>query len=299
MHKLACIIIACLAQLALASAAMGATITITPPSGPVGTVVTFSGSAGECNDEVDDDAEIFVVIDSTDASVINGGPAEPVELDEQGAFTGSWRMPEPPTTPDTAAPPASVAIGVRCLDSLGSPESTDVTPAPATFTYTPAIVPVPGITPPPGAAPGALPEPCATLSGPRPIVPVDELLQQVDACLQAVLRGTGLANTIFGTALANVIEGLGGNDLLRGRDGNDVIRGGLGNDRMFGDTGNDALVGGAGRDTLQGGTGADTINANDMASGDAVNGGRGVDTCTINPGDVVRGCERVRVRRRG
>ncbi len=271
MYRIICATLVVSVQLVLAGVASGATISITPSSGPAGTVVQFLGAAGECNDEAAEDAEVYLV--GSDASSGTTTPRVLVELDDTSAFDGQQSMPEQVST--------SVSVSVRCIDAAGEPELADITPSPATFTYTGLL-----------AA-------CTGLQGQRAAPAIDVLLEEIDACLQVVLRGTGLADTVFGDALANVIEGFAGNDLLRGRAGNDILRGGGGNDRMYGDAGNDSLVGGAGRDTLQGGVGRDTINANDMRAGDVVNGGPGLDTCTANPGDVIRGCERIRIRRRG
>lgn len=315
MNRISCAATVLIAQLALASTAMGATITITPPSGPVGTVVTLQGEAAECSEETAEDAEVFLVAEPETVSEAST-PRALVEVDDAGAFARAWTMPVPAEASDDDDhdhATASVQLGVRCIDASGAPELANITPAPATFTYTfggeslpgPGSMPVVPDVPVAPVVPGAptlsaaLPAECASLGGLRATPPIDVLLQGVDACLQAVLRGTGLSNTLFGDALANVIEGLGGDDLLRGRGGDDVIRGGRGDDRMFGDAGSDALVGGAGHDAMRGGPGSDTINANDMASGDVINGGPGTDTCTGNPGDILRACERIRMRRRG
>ncbi len=273
MFRLTCAVTVILANLAFAGGAMGATISITPTSGPVGTVVSFQGVASECDEHPGADAEVF-------AQIGEAAPRTPIEVDGDGAYSGTWAMPDPADSLARGTSVRAFPVAVRCVDADGTHDELVITPAPAMFTYTSATVP----------------EACVALTGLTAQSPVDSLLVQVQAGLQVVLRGNVLANTIAGNVLANVIDGFSGNDVLRGRGGDDVIRGGLGNDRAFGDGGSDSLVGGPGSDTLQGGSGADALNANDATSGDTVDGGPGSDTCTVNRGDVVRGCERVRLR---
>ena len=55
------------------------------------------------------------------------------------------------------------------------------------------------------------------------------------------------------------------------------------------------MVGGAGIDLLQGMAGADEVDSVDgVAGNDLVVGGAGRDVCSVDEGDHVRGCERVR-----
>jgi hypothetical protein len=269
MHRITSVAAVILVQFALASPAMGATISITPERGPAGTVVSFQGAASECAQRAAADAEVSLDGDALDT------PRQPVDLGDAGTFAGTITMPDPGTA-------TSAALRVRCLDDAGQPDPGDITPTPATFTY--------------AHAPGERPAACASLAGMPSDAAIEAILAELDSCLQVVLRGNPLANAIVGNVLANVIEGFSGDDVLRGLAGNDTIRGGPGNDRLFGDAGSDAVVGGAGHDMLQGGAGGDTINANDRTGGDVVVGGAGPDTCAVNRGDTVRGCERVLVR---
>lgn len=299
MHRIAGFLIVSCIQLVIASAALGATISIAPTSGPVGTTVTFTGVVTECSDEAAGDVEVHA-----------GSARTIAELEDAGAVNGTLLMRDvPPSFP------AQVAVHMRCVDAHGAPDGDDITEVPATFTYTagPALVP-PLPAPIDGPAQSPLPDPCASLQGARPETPLAVLLQDLDACLQVVLRGSGLDNTLFGNVLANVISGLGGDDVLHGLAGNDVVRGGLGADRTYGDggddrlfgdagedlvvggAGSDALTGGAGHDSLQGGAGNDTLRSDDATAHETVNGGPGTDRCTVDRGDSVRGCERVTTR---
>jgi len=91
-------------------------------------------------------------------------------------------------------------------------------------------------------------------------------------------------------------RGVGGNDRLAGNSGDDLLVGGPGKDRLAGNAGNDRLSGGRGRNRLVGGPGNDRLNG---ANGefDVLNCGRGRDRVRADRVDVVRGCERVGLRR--
>ena len=92
------------------------------------------------------------------------------------------------------------------------------------------------------------------------------------------------------------INGNSGNDRLAGgRTGNDRLSGNSGNDRLAGGSGRDRLVGGTGRDRLSGGGGNDRLNTRNRRRGDRANCGAGRrDRASVDRGDRVRGCERVR-----
>jgi hypothetical protein len=98
------------------------------------------------------------------------------------------------------------------------------------------------------------------------------------------LSGTPRDDVLLGLGGRDRLIGKGGDDELRGGSGNDYIEGGTGDDFLFGEDGNDRLAGGMGADELEGGPGDDRVE-----------GGSGSDGCAPpDPGDTVRGCERVR-----
>jgi Ca2+-binding RTX toxin-like protein len=78
-----------------------------------------------------------------------------------------------------------------------------------------------------------------------------------------VLRGDGVANTLYGLDGADVLSGLGGNDRLLGGLGTDTLNGGDGDDILLGEDDADILNGGAGDDHLYGGLGADALDGGD------------------------------------
>ena len=117
-----------------------------------------------------------------------------------------------------------------------------------------------------------------------------------DLCASAgAIQGTNQSDTINGTPGDDIIcggngkdtiNGLGGNDLIFGQNGKDVLNGDNGNDSVFGANGKDQVTGGPGIDALRGGNGKDALNAQDGVPGDSIEGGRGMDTCPVDPGDV-------------
>jgi Ca2+-binding RTX toxin-like protein len=147
-----------------------------------------------------------------------------------------------------------------------------------------------------------------------------------------LFTGTSAADTIVGTSGGDRILGLGasdrvtggrGRDCLSGQSGNDrlsggsaadSVSGGSGRDRLSGGSGNDRISGGSGNDRVSGGSGADRLSAgggknvvsagsgNDVVNAangkkDVVNCGSGRrDRARVDASDVVRRCERVRVR---
>jgi hypothetical protein len=114
--------------------------------------------------------------------------------------------------------------------------------------------------------------------------------------------------TVFGTAGADVLSGTSRNDTVCGFDGSDVIVGGarhdllvggeradaldgaVGNDVLKGKKGGDSLIDGTGADDLHGGYGSDDIDSLDGLADDTIDGGRGIDSCTADPGDSVTDC---------
>lgn len=105
-----------------------------------------------------------------------------------------------------------------------------------------------------------------------------------------------LFNAIRGTRKDDHLVGTPCQDVMAGHNGNDTLFGAAESDIIFGGRGKDTINGGTGRDSLRGGFNDDRINAVDGAPGDRVIGGVGRDVCTIDQGDRVRQCERVRVR---
>lgn len=81
-----------------------------------------------------------------------------------------------------------------------------------------------------------------------------------------VISGTGGDDSLTGSVQADGLDGGGGADTLAGRAANDVIGGGTGADTMFGEAGNDRFVYEA---------------PDDIAAGEAVNGGADVDTLDV------------------
>ncbi|MEA2426631.1 MAG: hypothetical protein QOF37_259 [Thermoleophilaceae bacterium] len=121
-----------------------------------------------------------------------------------------------------------------------------------------------------------------------------------------VLFGLAGDDCLFGDRGDDRLFGGPGNDRLTGSAGRDVLHGGSGRDRMFGgassdrlygDAGNDTMDGGPGVDRFYGGPGNDKIMAADHTN-ETVDCGPGPrDSVTADPGDTLRGCERVRIRR--
>jgi|SRR5215217_2570226 len=97
----------------------------------------------------------------------------------------------------------------------------------------------------------------------------------VPVALAADRNGGPGTDNLTGTGSADNMTGLGGNDRLSGPGGNDRLNGGTGNDRV------------------RGGAGADTLHS-EFNGVDTVDCGPGNDTATVDSGDRVRNCERVR-----
>jgi Ca2+-binding RTX toxin-like protein len=79
------------------------------------------------------------------------------------------------------------------------------------------------------------------------------------------------------------IRGTSGADTLLGGQGNDLLVGDAGDDELIGGAGNDKLITLSGNDVLRAGDGDDTLLVyGKSASFDLLDGGRGVDTLTVN-----------------
>jgi len=110
--------------------------------------------------------------------------------------------------------------------------------------------------------------------------------------LARVMSSTGRRCTVIGTPGTDVLNGTADDDVICGLGGNDVLDGRGGDDLLDGGAGNDRLVGGAGDDTMLGGAGADRLLAADGFR-DSVDGGRGIDSGRVDPGDWVSFVERL------
>jgi Ca2+-binding RTX toxin-like protein len=122
---------------------------------------------------------------------------------------------------------------------------------------------------------------------------------------QTPSRPTNSADTLLGGAKADRLNGgrgndrifgYGGRDQLIGGPGNDLLHGGTDADRLLGGPGNDTIVGGVGKDRIDAGAGNDVIDVADNQK-DIVNCGPGRDKVTHDKFDVLRGCERKKLRR--
>jgi Ca2+-binding RTX toxin-like protein len=94
--------------------------------------------------------------------------------------------------------------------------------------------------------------------------------------------GVALAANFTGTAGPNRITGTGNADNIDGGGGADILNGAEGPDNLFA---------AFGVDVLRGGKGDDLLVTFDFSGGDTAGGGDGQDTCVIDQGDVVAGCE--------
>ena len=135
-----------------------------------------------------------------------------------------------------------------------------------------------------------------------------DIMDDVPAPADGIVRGTSGADRITGIQIDEVISAGAGNDTVRGGRGNDQINGGLGNDWLSGETGNDTLFGEAGADRLFGGVGNDILRGG--AGVDLVDGGSGRNTLwggadadvfqftqasTARIGDFENGTDRLRI----
>ena len=112
-----------------------------------------------------------------------------------------------------------------------------------------------------------------------------------------LLGGRG-NDRLLGMLGDDCLDGGRGNDRLDGGAGKDRVNGGRGRDRVAGAAGDDRLTAGPGGGRLAGGGGNDRIGAANGAR-DRVDCGRGRrDRATVDAVDRVRGCERVKRRRK-
>jgi len=96
-------------------------------------------------------------------------------------------------------------------------------------------------------------------------------ITMVTASTATKVTGSAGIDILFGhTSSASSISAGAGSDTITGGTGNDTILGGDGNDQITAGSGNDSIDAGAGNDTI--------IMAANLASGDVINGGEGVDT---------------------
>jgi N-acetylglucosamine-6-sulfatase len=111
-----------------------------------------------------------------------------------------------------------------------------------------------------------------------------------------LIAGTAAANRLRGTIYYDTLCANAGADRIEARSGNDVLYGGHGDDLLYGEGGHDRIYPGLGLDRAYGGIGRDVIHAADGRR-DVIGCGTGIDTVYVNPGDVVSGCEAIRLRR--
>jgi Ca2+-binding RTX toxin-like protein len=120
-------------------------------------------------------------------------------------------------------------------------------------------------------------------------------------CGDFAMYGEAGNDTFYGSAgpslhgdfrAGGCFNGGDGNDTYYGNVQSDYFDGGAGDDTFFGRGNADTAIGGDGADVLNGNRGPDTLVANDGVSGnDTANGGRGTDSCTVDPGDILTNCE--------
>jgi hypothetical protein len=137
------------------------------------------------------------------------------------------------------------------------------------------------------------------------------------------LRGGGGNDQLTGDGQANTLDGVGGDDVLIGGGGADTLIGGAGRNtasyeeratgltaslaaagprpdgdvymqiaNLRGGGGPDRLIGDSAPNTLQGGAGDDTVEARDGVA-DSIDCGDGGDFATVDPIDLLAGCEQV------
>ncbi len=110
------------------------------------------------------------------------------------------------------------------------------------------------------------------------------------------LVGGGGDDVLIGGRGRDTLEGGWGRDTLQGGPGHDTLVGGGGDDTVKGGPGRDILKGGRGRNVARGGLGTDRLYLRDGRANDLGVGGGGWDLCTVDRGDVFRGCPRLRSR---
>lgn len=105
-----------------------------------------------------------------------------------------------------------------------------------------------------------------------------------------LLTGTPEDDVICGGSGADSITGGGGDDIIIGGPGRDVLNGEDGNDTLVGWRGRDEITGGNGLDVLVGGGGRDLLDGLDETGGDLLDGGRGLNECQMDEGDLATSC---------
>jgi Ca2+-binding RTX toxin-like protein len=114
------------------------------------------------------------------------------------------------------------------------------------------------------------------------LVPVAGSVPSVEGCTKI---GTKDGDILTGNPDDEKFCSLGGPDNIHTNGGNDIALGG---------SGRDTIVGGGGRDRIRGEEGSDKLFSIDQISGnDIIRAGTGKDSCFADPGDILRGCERV------
>ncbi|WP_318248071.1 calcium-binding protein [Novosphingobium huizhouense] len=87
----------------------------------------------------------------------------------------------------------------------------------------------------------------------------------------ALINGTTGNDKLIGGSASDRINGLAGDDILRGGDGADTLAGGEGVDAVYGGAGDDIIL---------------LTKSEDIAAGDAVDGGSGYDTLRVDFGSI-------------
>jgi hypothetical protein len=128
-----------LATSAIAQETPTATYTLSPESGPVGTPITVTGTT-TCPDNADGpDIELFFFFAR---NFSGGGPDMDFEVDDTGAFSGTFIAPdleEDGETPLERSPDGVFFVPATCTDATGDTNSGDLTDNEApTFTITQA-----------------------------------------------------------------------------------------------------------------------------------------------------------------
>jgi len=102
------------------------------------------------------------------------------------------------------------------------------------------------------------------------------------------LQLSSMNNSISTAAGDDTITGGSGNDTINAGAGNDLIVAGSGNDTVDAGAGNDDITIDAGNDTVNAGAGDDIVRvAGNLATGDLLDGGDGIDTLSLTSAAAV------------
>jgi hypothetical protein len=112
-----------------------------------------------------------------------------------------------------------------------------------------------------------------------------------------VIVGKRKKDKLLGTAFGDTIRAKGGNDRVKAGLGDDCTVDGKGRDVSRGQKGNDLMKPGRGRDRVAGGAGNDRIKVGGGGR-DRVRCGAGNDVVKVDRRDRIKGCEKVRGKRR-